>query len=169
MFVRLARRLAGLAGQALGACVFLGACVCLSGCVVNGAGSYLDGDPVLFAAEVQPVIARECAFEGCHGREGMPLTLYAPNFLRLRDPEGDVDTSNAPLDELELSETELDHNRRAIAARVSATDPDGLGLIQRLLPPEEGGVPHAGVVVYSSREHLDIVALQRFLSTVDVD
>lgn len=159
MFLRLVGWVAGPAGLA----------AAVAGCVTNSAGSFRDGDPELFAAEVQPIIRRECAFEGCHGREGMPLTLYAVDFLRLRDPEGDVDTGRTPLDELALSEAELDHNRRAIATRVSTTDPEGQGLLQRLLSPDEGGVAHGGVVVYARSDHPDIEILRRFLRSVDVD
>jgi hypothetical protein len=132
----------------------------------NSAEGLRDGDAELFAAEVQPIINRQCAFEGCHGREGMPLTLYGLNYLRLVDPEGDVDTGRTALDERALSETELDHNRRAIAARVSEEDPDGAGLIQRLVPLSAGGVPHADVVVYSDPNDPDIAVLRRFLRTV---
>ncbi len=145
------------------------AIVAVTGCVTNSAETFRDGDPVIFAESVQPIITRECGFEGCHGREGMPLTLYAVDFLRLLDPEGDVDTGRTPLDERALSESELFHNRMGIASRVSATDPEGLGLIQRLLPPEEGGVPHAGVVVYTRSNHDDLRALRTFLASVDVD
>jgi len=146
------------------------AALAVVGCdVSNSAETFRDGDPELFAAEVQPIVQRECAFEGCHGREGMPLTLYAVDYLRLRDPEGDVDTGRTPLDELAISETELDHNRRSIAGRVSATDPEGHGLIKRLIPADEGGVTHNGVVVYNSNTHPDLEVLRRFLRSVDVD
>lgn len=141
----------------------------VAGCVVNEPTTYQDGDAALFAADVQPIIARECAYEGCHGREGMPLTLYAVDFLRLRDPEGDVDTAGTALDERALSESELEHNRRAFAGRVSVDDPLGEDLIGRLIPREEGGVPHGGVVVYRDSGHPDIEVLRSFLRTVDAD
>ena len=146
----------------------LAACA-LSGCVANAPSRYPDGDPDLFREEVQPVLQRSCAFEGCHGHEGMPLTLYAVDFLRLVDPEGDVDTGRTALDERALSETELDHNRRSIAGRVSAADPEGVALIDRLLPPEAGGIPHAGFVAYENPEHPDVETLRAFLRTVDVE
>lgn len=141
----------------------------VAGCVTNEASYYRDGDAELFAAEVQPIIGRHCAFEGCHGREGMPLTLYAVDYLRLRDPNGDVDTGRTSLDERALSDTEIDHNRRAIAGRVAFNDPQGEDLILRLVPREEGGVPHGGVVVYTNSQHPDIEVLRRFLRTVDAE
>jgi len=142
----------------------------LVGCdVTNSIRGIRDGDADLFATQVQPILGRDCAFQGCHGREGMPLTLYAVDFLRLRDPEGDVDTARTALDETVLSEAELEHNRRGIAERTSNADPSGEGLILRLLPVDEGGIPHADVVVYARYDDADLVTLRRFLRTVRVD
>lgn len=126
----------------------------------------LDGDPATFSEQVQPIVARACAFEGCHGREGLPLTLYAVDYLRLRDPNGEVDFSATPLDERALSTAEMEHNRTAFAARVSPDDPRGERLVRRLLPPSTGGIPHAGVVVYPSEDDADVRALRRFMATV---
>ena len=139
----------------------------LAGCPASGGPSVvpLDGDAALYASEVQPVVARHCAFLGCHGREGMPLTLYAVDYLRLRDPQGHIDFSRPPLDERALSESELEHNRRALIERAGPQDPGGSLLVRRLLPPDEGGVPHAGVVVFRRENDPDLDVLRRFLDT----
>lgn len=126
----------------------------------------VDGDADMFAREVQPVVARRCGFLGCHGREGMPLTVYAVDYLRLRDPLGYVDPSRPPLDERALAPAELLHNRRAMAARAGDGDPGGTLLIRRLLPPDQGGIPHAGVVVFDRADDPELAAIQRFLATV---
>lgn len=123
-----------------------------------------DGDVGRYAAEVQPIVARRCAFLGCHGREGMPLTLYAVDYLRLRDPDGRLDSTRPALDERALSDGELDHNRRAIAARVAGDGGDTFVL--RLLDPERGGIPHAGVVVYDAPDHPELDVLRRFFESV---
>lgn len=146
-------------------CIAAASCA-LAGCTVDNASTASrDGDPVLFAAQVQPLVQRHCAFEGCHGREGMPLTLYAVDFLRLRDPAGNIDPAAPPLDERSLSEVELEHNRRALAARTSASDPAGDGVILRLVPISEGGIPHADTVVYPSLTSPEIAVFRRFLGT----
>ncbi len=138
----------------------------MAGCTVNNPPTAeRDGDAELYASEVQPIVQARCAFEGCHGREGMPLALYAVDFLRLRDPVGDIDPDVPPLDERALSQTELAHNRQALAARTSATDPTGEGLILRLVPVSEGGIPHADTVVYTSLSEPDIGTLRRFLGS----
>lgn len=124
-----------------------------------------DGNAELYDREVQPIVGARCAFLGCHGREGMPLTLYAVDFLRLRDPQGLIDFARPPLDERSLAPAELEHNRRALAARAGLGDPDGSLLVRRLVPADEGGIPHAGVVVYEDPSDPDLQTLQRFLRT----
>ena len=128
-----------------------------------------DGDPELFAAEVQPVIAQRCAYLGCHGREGMPLTLYALDYLRMRDPEGEIDPARPPLDERALAAGELQHNRRAFAARVGPEDPvaDRERFLRRLLPVAAGGIPHAGIEVFADESDPELDAIRRFLESVD--
>lgn len=138
--------------------------VALTACAVDNtplAGR--DGDAVYFADEVQPVIHRRCAFEGCHGREGMPLSLYAVDYLRLRDPTGDIDPADPPLDERALRDVELDHNRLALAARTSAQDSAGDELILRLIPISEGGIPHADMILFEDLANPDLEILERFL------
>lgn len=125
----------------------------------------LDGHAALYDNEVQPIVAERCAFLGCHGREGMPLTFYAVDFLRLRDPQGLIDFSRPALDERALSAAELEHNRRALAARAGPSDPDGSLVVRRLVPLAEGGIPHAGVVVYEDPDDPEIETLRRFLRT----
>lgn len=130
-------------------------------------GTQADGDAALFSSEVQPVLRRHCAFLGCHGREGMRLVIYAPDFLRLVDPAGDVDPARPPLDETALSAWETDQNRRSLAARVDDGDPWRTTLVRVQLPPGEGGLPHGdGVVVFTRREDPDLSALARWIATV---
>jgi len=139
----------------------------LGACPASGGPSDvpLDGDAALYESEVQPVVARYCAFLGCHGREGMPLTLYAVDYLRLRDPQGKIDFSRPSLDERALSESELEHNRRALIERAGPRDPGGSVLLRRLLPADAGGIPHAGVVVFRRESDPDLDVLRRFLET----
>ena len=144
------------------AVVALGLC----GCVTNTPSPSSDGDPAVFAAQVQPVLARHCSFLCCHGREGMPLGIYAVDYLRLSDPKGLVDPTSPPLDERALSPAELLHNRQALAERVGADDPVGARLLSRLLPPALGGIAHGGVVVFARREDPDFQALATFVKTV---
>lgn len=127
-----------------------------------------DGDADLFASEVQPVIRSRCAFIGCHGREAMPFTLYALDYLRLRDPEGVVDPTRPPLDERALTPAELAHNRHAIAGRIGVDDPAGdrERFLRRLIPLASGGIAHSNVEVFATTDDPDLDAIRRFLETV---
>jgi len=139
----------------------------LAGCPSeNRIGQVRDGNEALYIEDVQPIVQRHCAFEGCHGREGMPLTVYAIDFLRLRDPRGDVDGERPPLDERQLSRGELDHNRRSMAARTSYQDPLGDRMIRRLLPLSLGGIPHGDVVVFERDDDPELETLRSWLMTV---
>ena len=134
----------------------------------GGAAEPRDGDADMFATEVQPILKRSCAFLGCHGREGVPLTTYAVDYLRIRDPDGDIDPSRPALDEIALASAEIDHNRRALAARVGIDDPAGdrARFLDRLIPIEQGGIPHADVVVFERTDDPELEVLRRFLETV---
>ena len=124
-------------------------------------GAFVDGDPELYATQVHPIVARRCAFLGCHGREGMPLTFYAVGLLRWRDPNGGL----TELVENQLSDAELEHDRRALASRAGPQDPGGAALVERLLPVASGGIPHGGVVVYRHRDDPELEILRQFLRT----
>jgi hypothetical protein len=145
------------------------AALLLASCQSNPRADSRDGDPELFSSEIQPILAEHCAYLGCHGREGMPLTVYAVDYLRLRDPEGRVDPSRPPLDERALTPAELEWNRRALAVRVGPRDPqaDRDRFLRRLLPVSAGGIPHAGVEVFAGESDPQLDALRRFLETVE--
>lgn len=165
----MAHRTRGWAGGVAAAAGILVAGSTLFACSVdNPVVSSRDGDAAYFAAEVQPVLRAHCAFEGCHGREGMPLSLYAVDYMRLSDPAGDVDPELPALDERALSSTELEHNRRALAANISHGDPTGQAVLRRLLPLAHGGIAHADTVVFDTDSDPDYAILRRFLGSVRV-
>lgn len=141
--------------------------IILSACTVeNPPMDPYDGDRVVFETQVQPILTQQCAFLGCHGREGMPLTIYSVDFLRMRDPEGKIDPTRPVLNEFGLSAAEYAHNQTALAARVNRTDPNGDLLINRLIPQDQGGIYHAGVVVYDNPEDPQLEILRRFLEAI---
>lgn len=96
----------------------------------------------------------------------MPLTLYAVDFLRLRDPDGRVDPTRPVLDERALSAGEISHNRKALAARVTAGDPHGGQVWRRLVAPSAGGIGHARITVFARDSDPDLLAIRHFLETV---
>jgi len=143
------------------ACRVLPTLLLLAGCGSEPPeGALVDGDPELYATEVQPIVERRCSFLHCHGNEGLTLTFYAVGWLRWRDPEGPTE-----LVEDQVTETELELNRRALASRAGPQDPGGTAVVRRMLPVDAGGIPHAGVVVFDSRDDPELEVLQRFLGT----
>lgn len=139
------------------------------GCEVNNVTvTDRDGDEELFSTQVQPILQADCGFLGCHGREGMPLTLYSVHYLRLRDPDGLIDDTRPPLDEENLSTAEISHNRRSLAARIGPDDPKGdrERFLRRLVSLDQGGTPHAGVVVFETTTDPQLETLREFLETV---
>ena len=54
-------------------------------------------------------------------------------------------------------------------ARPPREDPTGERLLARLVPAEEGGIPHSVIVVFESRDDLEFQALQKFLATVTLE
>ncbi len=146
--------------------VFAGLLACTPS---NPPAGVRDGDAASFVSEVQPIVVASCAFIGCHGREGMPLTLYAVDYLRLRDPEGKVDPARPTLDERALATGELDHNRRAFAARIGSRNPeiDRDRFLNKLIPLDQGGILHADIVVFEDPAAPELAILRRFLETVN--
>src|SRR4051812_30583605 len=52
----------------------------------------------VFRCNVQPVLARQCSYNACHGNAGSPLRIYTPGKLRASAP-ADIDAAIAPLTE----------------------------------------------------------------------
>lgn len=128
----------------------------------NGAATLQRGDPTLFAEQAQPVIQRHCAFEACHGRSDLSLSLYAVDYVRLA-----VGGPGTPLVEHALTDEELDHNHWAMAVRVDAPDPQSSRLLRKLRSPSDGGEAHFDVApIFASRSDPDYQALCAWAATV---
>ncbi len=143
------------------ACRVLPTLLLLAGCGSEPPdGAFVDGDPALYATEVQPIVERRCSLLHCHGNDRLTLTFYAVGLLRWRDPNGPTE-----LIEDQVTETELEHNRQALASRAGPQDPGGTAVVRRMRPVDAGGLPHADVVVFESRDDPELEVLQRFLGT----
>ncbi len=136
----------------------------LAGCtgVKNGITTPVQGDPLAFAQQAQPVLQRHCAFEACHGRADLALSLYAVDYVRLA-----TGGPGTPLDERVLSDEELDHNHWALAVRVDSPDPEASRLLRKVRPISDGGEGHFDVTtIFSSRADPDYQALCAWAQTV---
>ena len=113
-----------------------------------------------FVSDVQPVIAKSCAFLTCHGAAERRLTLYAVGFLRSKPS-----LPGTPLDEDVLTEQELGWNFDSIRLLlIDDGDTSEPLFLLKNLDPDEGGVEHAGGhVVFESRSDPGYVALAAWL------
>ena len=101
-------------------------------------------DEAVFRCKVEPILARQCSFNACHGNAGSPLRIYTPGKLRAAPP-ADIDAAIAPL-------TDAEHHANFLSAagfnfNIAAVDDNWL--LRKPLPSGEGGYAHKGGVIYT--------------------
>lgn len=98
-------------------------------------------DEAWFRCRVQPVLAKSCAMNACHGDGRRYFRVFARNRLRLAIPS--EIQRNAP-----LTDAERRANFDAAAALVDANDPDESMLLKKPLSPALGGYYHRGAELF---------------------
>ncbi|HIA00562.1 MAG TPA: hypothetical protein EYN66_01390 [Myxococcales bacterium] len=119
-----------------------------------------DLDSAYFACSVQPVLARECSFPGCHGNPDRAFQVLAPARMRLSDqylvaralltPDELIQKVNPP-----LTETELAFNLNQSRFMIRPYDaPQDTQLLTRSLSVAAGGIYHApnGDIFHSKKD-----------------
>ncbi len=141
-------------------CAMLLAAGCLQG---NPEVDPLALDEAAFRCDVEPMLARRCAYPACHGDRRRPFRVYAPNRLRLGLPG---DALAAP-----LSPEEHDANFEIAAAL--ATPAAGYAeslLVVKPLSSRLGGAYHGGAEqfgggdVFESSEDPDLALLRAWIA-----
>lgn len=97
------------------------------------------GDQATFRAEVQPLLEERCANPSCHGGDGRPLEIYANLRHRLHAEDIYVDEP--------ITDEELMLNQQRAACFINDLD-HGSSLARKPLPVDEGGVQHAGGIIF---------------------
>lgn len=97
------------------------------------------GDQATFRGEVQPILAERCANPSCHGGDGRPLEIYATLRHRLHLDDIHVDEP--------ITDEELTLNQQRAACFINDLD-HGSSLARKPLPVDEGGVQHAGGIIF---------------------
>lgn len=112
-------------------------------------------DRQVFRIEVEPLLIERCGNPTtCHGNEGRPFALYAPNSNR-RNP-ADV-YRNPPL-------TEQEHRANYDRTRAFAVDRGyGCELLTKPLAKSAGGVDHEGGDVFESPDSEDFRTLRAWI------
>ncbi len=136
--------------------------VLLSGCpeVDNPYLPYPEPDFDDFVVEIQPIVRKRCANNGCHGSVDRPLTLYGVGYLRAQP-----DFPGTPMPEFELTPAELAWNYDAMRIRMlGAGSADEATLLLKCLDPAVGGIAHdVDLVVFESRDEADYIRLRDWI------
>lgn len=101
-------------------------------------------DEKVFRCNVEPVLARQCSYNGCHGKAGSPLRIYTPGKLRATPP-ATIDEAIAPL-------TEAEHHANFLSAagfNYGLTNVEDNYLLRKPLPASEGGYAHEGGAIFT--------------------
>jgi len=98
-------------------------------------------DEPVFRCSVEPILARQCSYNGCHGNPGSALRVYSPGKLRASPPI-DIDGAIAALTDAEH------HANFESAAGFAAQDPGDNFLLRKPLASSAGGFEHAGGAIF---------------------
>lgn len=117
-----------------------------------------DVDEAMFAAEVYPILLRDCAMSECHGASERFLRIVGPGRVRLSEDTG-------PLEPATASEIRLSLTR--VRSMLEQGDPAKSLLLQKPLELLAGGASHEGHDrygrnVYQSRRDPSYVAIERW-------
>lgn len=98
----------------------------------------------VFRCNVEPVLARQCSFNACHGQAGSPLRIYTPGKLRATKPST-IDEAIAPLTEAEQHANFLS----AAGFNFGLARTDDNYLLRKPLPGPDGGYAHEGGAIFT--------------------
>src|SRR5215471_4834612 len=87
----------------------------------------------VFRCKVEPILARQCSYNACHGNPGSALRVYTPGKLRAA-PAATIDDAIAP-----LTEAEQHANFESAAGFSFNTPADDNLLLRKPLPATSGG------------------------------
>jgi len=139
------------------AIVALVSCTTVQNAAVTDPSTTLD--ETVFRCNVEPILARQCSYLGCHGNAGTALRVYTPGKLRAAPP-ANIDESEAALSDDEQ------HGNFTSAAGFSLPDasPGANLLLLKPLPESFGGREHLGGAIFTSTDDPQFVAIYRWLT-----
>ncbi len=127
--------------RASGLALALTACVGVDNPPVPSPAAGLD--EAIFRCSVEPILARQCSFNACHGNAGSPLRVYTPGKLRAL-PAATIDDAIAPL-------TDAEHHanfQSAAGFNFGITAVEDNFLLRKPIPAIQGGYEHTGGVIF---------------------
>jgi hypothetical protein len=117
----------------------------------------------VFRCNVEPVLAKYCSFNACHGITGFngagaPLRVYTPGKLRATPPQN--------LTDLTAATTEAEHHANFLSASgfsFGVASIDDNFLLRKPLPSSLGGYEHKGGAIYADQNDPSYVAIHDWL------
>jgi hypothetical protein len=120
-------------------------------------------DEHVFRCNVEPILAKQCSYNACHGvaganRQGAALRVYTPGKLRATPP--------ATLDEgiMPLTTAERHDNFLSAAGFASGVAPDDNFLLRKPLPSSWGGFEHNGGAIFPSPMDAQYTTIRAWLA-----
>jgi len=98
-------------------------------------------DEGVFKCNVEPILVRQCSYNGCHGNANSALRVYSPGKLRATKP-ADIDAAIAP-----LTDAERHANFESASGFASLAAADNF-LLRKPLDASKGGFEHAGGAIF---------------------
>ena len=116
-------------------------------------------DETVFRCSVEPILARQCSFNACHGNAGSALRVYTPGKLRAA-PAATLDDAILPLTDAE----EHANFESAAGFAFGLTSIDDDLLLRKPLPATAGGFEHKGGAIYSGTGDAQYTAIRAWLA-----
>jgi hypothetical protein len=115
-------------------------------------------DEAVFKCKVEPILARQCSYNACHGNAGSALRVYTPGKLRVTMPMT-IDDAIAPLTDIEQHANFL-----SAAGFAFNTAVDDNFLLRKPLPAARGGFEHVGGAIYADTSDAQYTTIRTWLS-----
>ena len=115
-------------------------------------------DEPLFRCAVEPILLRDCAYNGCHGQANAPLRLYSLGKLRL-GPSATLADRTAPLTDAERHLNFLG----AQAFGFGGVAPEDNLLVRKPMPSSAGGYEHLGGAIWSDASDARVRTIRNWL------
>ena len=137
------------------------AAIVIGGCTTVQNGPLTDPatglDEAVFRCNVEPILARQCSYNGCHGNAGSALRVYSPGKLRAI-PATTLDDAILPLTTAER------HANFESAAGFSTLAPGDNFLLRKPLAASAGGFEHVGGAIFPSITDPQYIAISAWLT-----
>lgn len=113
----------------------------------------------IFRCNVEPVLVRECSYNGCHGQPLAPLRVYSPGKLRAKNP--------ANIDDAVAALSDAEHHGNFLSAAGFAyggVAVDDNFLLRKPLPSSDGGFEHVGGAIFTGVQDPRYLAIRDWLA-----